>query len=681
MTFRAPLALGLVLALGFLTACGNSSSGSPGADAATHDGNTTTPEEDGESSSSPDGSVYEASTAPDGASSSGGGNSDASGGSSPDAGPTVGATTTFTSYEGEDGTPGGGATVMNLTSPPTTSMYSSALLEASGHAYMNLASTGQYVEWTNKTGHNITYINVRYSIPDAPNGGGIQSTLDLYVNGTMRQVLPVNSMQTWIYEGGSDCPNSGGGTGTNYQYNCKIPSYGDPRAFWDEVNTFITGAAVAPGDTIRLQKDASNDAGYYNIDVIDIEAPPPALMAPANSISIETCGAVADNNPTNGAADPGATDSTQAIQNCINMAQSSKQTLWIPKGTYYLKGSQGLQANGITIAGAGIWYSIIYRDVPLPNNVGLAATFSVTSCTVQNFATDANATSRATIDGCGGAMDTTGTNWVADTIWTKHAESGFWASGSGGTLKNNRLGPMWADGINLNNVSLTGTEGTNLTAQNNFVRGTGDDAIAINSVNYNGSQMYTPMSGAQILNNTSITPWGGKGVAIYGGSAHVVKNNYMSDTARYIGLGVGKFGTNGSDLTSATVSGNVVVRCGGNAYVQGQPAMQIGNGGDGQGVGNVGGATISNNTIKDALYSAVAFSTVSPTSNPVIFENNLIQSPGLDGIIINGPFYPATTGAATFTDNTVTGLNTGQMAFVNDNASGFMVTRMGNSWQ
>src|SRR5208282_610080 len=126
-----------------------------------------------------------------------------------------------------------------------------------------------------------------------------------------------------------------------------------------------------------------------------------------------------------------------------------------------------------------------------------------------------------------------------------------------------------------------------------------------------------------IENNTSIAPWGGKGVAIYGGSGHLVKNNYMSDTARYIGLGVGKFGTNGSDLTSATVTGNVVVRCGGNAFVQGQPALHIGNGGDGQGVGIVENAIVSNNIVNDSLYNAVGFS----TSTGIVFENNTINSP------------------------------------------------------
>jgi hypothetical protein len=107
------------------------------------------------------------------------------------------------------------------------------------------------------------------------------------------------------------------------------------------------------------------------------------------------------------------------------------------------------------------------------------------------------------------------------------------------------------------------------------------------------------MARVKILNNTSIAPWGGKGVAIYGGSAHQVLNNYISDTARYIGLGVGKFGANGSNLTSATVSGNVVVRCGGNAYQQQQPALHIGNGGDGHETGTVANAIVKNNTVTD----------------------------------------------------------------------------------
>src|ERR1017187_3190660 len=57
---------------------------------------------------------------------------------------TVGATTPFISYEAEAGTLGGGATAVALTNSPTT-QYSNPELEASGHAYVRLAGTGQYV--------------------------------------------------------------------------------------------------------------------------------------------------------------------------------------------------------------------------------------------------------------------------------------------------------------------------------------------------------------------------------------------------------------------------------------------------------------------------------------------------------------------------------------------------------
>ena len=581
----------------------------------------------------------------------------------------VGATTPFTSYEAEAGALGGGASVVSLTAAPTT-QYSNASLEASGHAYVHLSGTGQSVQWTNNTGQPISFINLRYSMPDTSSGGGTTSTLDLYVNGTFRQALNVNSKQTWLYEGNN-----------NYNGNDQNPGDGDPRVFWDESHAFVTGAAIAPGSTFSIVKDAANSAAFYDVDVIDVENPPAPIAQPANSISITSCGAVADDTPTNGSGDPGATDSTGAIQNCIDQAQSQGKILWIPQGTFYLKGTAGLNATGITIAGAGLWYSTIYRQVPLPNNVGLGAVFGVTSCHVQDFHIDSNATSRATVDGDGGAMDTTGTNWVADHMWIQHTESGFWASGTGGTVQNSRVTAVWADGINLNNVSLGASVGNNLTATNDFVRGTGDDAMAINSVNYNtnsdGSKTYyTAMSNITLTNNSLIAPWGGKGIGIYGGGGHHVQNNYISDTARYIGLGVGRFGLNGSDLTSATVSGNTILRSGGNAYSQGQPAMQIGNGGDGQNVGVVDQANVSGNTITSSVYDAVGFSTSTNTQ----LQNNTINSPWRNGIVISPPFYPAPSGSAAITGNTVSGLSSGMSAYIN-NSSGFNASVSNNSWQ
>ncbi len=330
----------------------------------------------------------------------------------------------------------------------------------------------------------------------------------------------------------------------------------------------------------------------------------------------------------------------------------------------------------MTIEGAGYWYSEVYRDVPLPNNTPLGAAFQCYSCQLENFHIDSDAMSRAEVDGGGGAEDTTGNNWLISGMWVQHVESSLWASGSGGTAQNNLFTVIFADGCNLNNVSLTGTSGSNLTATNNFIRGTGDDGMAINSVAYNGSQTYTAMSDITMSHNTVIAPWGGKGIGVYGGSGHLVEDNFISDTARYIGLGVGRFGVNGSDMLGATVTGNVIVRSGGNAYFQGQPALQIGNGGDGQNVGTVTDATVTGNTIINSVYDSIGFSTSTSTN----LADNTITSPWRNGIVISPPFYPAPTGNATITGNSVTGVGSGFSAYSND-SSGFTATLSNNSWQ
>jgi len=583
----------------------------------------------------------------------------------------AGATTPFTTYQAPEGQLGGGASVVSLTSAPT-SEYDSPQGEASGHAYVQLTQTGQSVQWTNDTGAPINFVNVRASIPDSSTGTGETATLDLYVNGTFRQAISMNSMQSWEYEGGSG----------NYNGSDENPADGDPRAFWDDFHASVTGAAIPAGATFSLEKDSSNSASFYWVNSIDLwNAPAPAAQ-PANSISITSCGATADNTPTNGTAAAGATDSTSAIQNCISQAESQNKILWIPQGTFYVIGTASLPVSNITVEGAGYLYSEVYRDVPLPNSAGLGSLFQCTSCHIQDFHIDSNAQDRQTADGGGGAEDTTGTNWSIEDMWVQHVESSVWASGSGGVVENNLFTDIFADGCNLNNVSLTGTSGSNLTATNNFIRGTGDDGMAINSVAYNtnGSTTtdYTAMTDITMTHNTVIAPWGGKGIGVYGGSGHVVEDNYIADTARYIGLGVGRFGVNGSDMTGATVSGNVVVRSGGNAYFQGQPAMQVGNGGDGQNVGVVSNADVTDNTIINPVYDGLDFSTSTGTT----LSDNQIIDPWRNGIVISPQYYPAPSGNATITGNSVTGLASGDSAFSNESANGgFTATTSGNSWQ
>jgi hypothetical protein len=111
----------------------------------------------------------------------------------------------------------------------------------------------------NHTGHSVTAIDFRYSIPDVPAGGGITSTLNLYVDGVFRQKLYVSSKQIWLY------------AGTDWDGMNQDPTLGHPHIFFEEGHTFIQGAPVAPGSTVTLRKDAENTAAFYWIDCVDLE--------------------------------------------------------------------------------------------------------------------------------------------------------------------------------------------------------------------------------------------------------------------------------------------------------------------------------------------------------------------------------------------------------------------------
>jgi len=565
---------------------------------------------------------------------------------------TVGATTPFISFEAENGVLGNGASIVYLTTPPTTA-YSSPVLEASGHAYVQLTANNQSITWTNTTGQNITAVNLRSCIPDAPAGGGISSTLDLYVNGIFRQAFGVNSLQNYCYEG------------TNYNGQVdKNPADGNPRGFWNDTHEFINGAPVKPGDTIAFQKDAANTAAFYYIDVVDLETPPAPLTQPANSLSILSYGAVSNNI---------SVDNTAAINNCFIAAQTQGKIAWIPPGIFYISAvNGGLNASGITIDGAGPWYTTIYRVTPANNSQGVANIITTTSCTLQNLTLDCNGSSRAGNNN-NGAIDFSGNNWLVNNVWIQHVTSSFWCAGMGGMAVNCRTLSVWSDGGNFNNVQSANGIGMNLTYSNNFVRGTGDDAMAINSVNYNvdGNNIYyyTTMSNITYANNTAVAPWGGKGIGIYGGINDLVTNNLLQDTARYLGLGVGRFGVNGSDLLSARVMGNTVLRCGGNGYNQQQQAMLIGNSGDGQGVGTVMNAYCASNQIINSMFGGVGIS----TSTNIVFQFNSIVDPGMAGIIIGPPYTSSgSTGNAIIFSNAVVGLGAGYTVLTN-NVSGYAV--------
>ena len=527
----------------------------------------------------------------------------------------VGATTPFTTYEAEAGTLAGGAQVVSLTSPPTTE-FSSPQLEASGHAYVALTGTGQSVTLTNNTGHTITAINVRECIPDSATGGGITATLDLYVNGVFNQALTFSSAQTWVYE-----------TASTYDGMSQSPSAGNPHVFWDETHTFISGAGVAPGGTITLQQDSTNTAAFYYIDCVDMENPPAPLTQPANSLSVTSYGAVANNS---------SIDNTTAFDKCISAAQSQSKTVWIPAGTFYV--ANQLFPSGITIAGAGPWYSTIFStQTGWQNN----CFFHATSTSFQNLSIDASGPNST--PGLF-AILAYGNNWTINNVWARHTML-TWGTGNSITVENSRVNNSWGDGININNTN--GTPCNDVTVTNNFSRGNGDDGIALNCTNTSAPVM----TNITYTNNTCVASWWANEMGIYGGSNVIVENNLLQDSVKLNGMIAGVFG-NGYPLTNALVEGNTVVRGGSYGYGNENPGIKVGGGSTPTVLQNV---VVSSNTAIDSMFDGIDVYTGTGT----VLQYNTIISPGLNGLGINSGANMALNGL------TVTGLAPGESPIVN----------------
>src|SRR5882672_1006827 len=155
----------------------------------------------------------------------------------------VGAVTPFTVLEAEAGTLAGGATIRAFTPGSTVPSAPTLELEASGMAYVWLTNLNDSVSWTNPVA-GVNAVVIRASIPDAPNGGGITATINLYVDGVFRQAITLSSRQSWNYRNSTTTPDDPNAGGT-------------PWHFYNEDRAFITGTAIAAGRTIKLQKDAA----------------------------------------------------------------------------------------------------------------------------------------------------------------------------------------------------------------------------------------------------------------------------------------------------------------------------------------------------------------------------------------------------------------------------------------
>ena len=463
-----------------------------------------------------------------------------------------GATVPFVEQEAETAATNG--TVIG----PSTTAYTLPA-EASGRSAVSLAP-GQHVDFTLPKSANA--ITVRYSIPDAPTGGGITAPLDVAVNGHHAKTMTLTSQYAWLYNA---YPFSNDPTLTTsiepdwWTTECgcvpgttvTFPAPFRPNHFYDE-QRLLLGKTYKAGDTVRLTAPTGSNASATVIDLMDSElvAPPKVDLVAANVLLF-------------GADPTGRRDSANAIDKAIAFAQKTHLKVYVPPGTYQV--NRHIIVDNVTIEGAGSWYTIfkghqVTLSTPAPDGsvhtgVGFYGKYVAdggsTNVHLSGFAIEGDVRERVDTDqvnGIGGALsDST----ISD-LYIQHTKVGIWLDGPMNNLKitNNVIVDQIADGINFH----TGV--TNSIASNNFIRNTGDDAMAMWS-------QTTEDANDTFDHNTVQTPVLANGIALYGGTDNTVSNNLIADPIRE-GSGIQLGSRFGSEAFTghAWITNNTTVRAG-----------------------------------------------------------------------------------------------------------------------
>lgn len=378
--------------------------------------------------------------------------------------------------------------------------------ECVGRRGVKLNRTEDYVEFTVPAQTNA--IVIRYAIPDAPGGGGIECTLSLYVDGKHRRDLSLTSRHAWLYGRESEPVNDPAAL--------KFPG-GTSFHFFDETRALV--GEIPAGAKIRLQKDSEDTALFYIIDLIELEQVPPPLPQPAGSLSVHDFGAIGD----------GIQDDTEAFQRALTQAETTGKTLYLPPGEF--RTSRGFRVRSVMIQGAGMWYSTILnrRSDLTVRSPGIG--FGVLGTSVlRDFSIFGDGTCRK--DEEFALWGTWGNGSLVENLWIEKTQVGLWSGRDNEpvsenlTVRNCRFRNVFADAVNL----CAGTR--NAVVENCHARGTGDDAFAI----WSAPHGLGPCTGNVYRNCMAEAPWRARCFAIFGGVDNRIENCLGRDTLTDSGL-------------------------------------------------------------------------------------------------------------------------------------------------
>ena len=409
--------------------------------------------------------------------------------------------------------------------------------EASDNSYVKVDNKGS-VTFTAKKGAD--GLTMRYSIKDGDKG-----EVKVYVNGNLMRTFHLDSNSAYQYVDGSNV------------YDTKATDHSHARFSFDEVHGFF-GKHVEPGDTVTIE----NKGVELALDFVELENVPAPIPQPENSISIT--------DSEYGAKD--GQDSTVAFEKALKAAIEQKKTLYIPVGEFKINKKIHLTADGLTVTGAGMWYSKLNFTTNQKGQGGFEIGHNSNRLMFSNFAMTSALTSRydhlddkAQYKAFAGSF---GKDSRIDHMWIEHFECGAWIGDYASigmrytdhlVIENSRIRNNLADGVNF-------TQGTrNSVVRNSSIRNNGDDSLAtfssaIHTMEYAENNSFE--------HNTIELGWRAGGVGIFGGKNHKVTNNLIKDSRGGAGIRVSTvfanegFGLGFDDNNEILIKDNMIVNSG-----------------------------------------------------------------------------------------------------------------------
>ncbi len=371
--------------------------------------------------------------------------------------------------------------------------------EASNQIAAQLVAHHDYVEWACTEAADGMVI--RFSIPDAPQGGGTTGLLTLSVNGVKVRDIELNSYWAWQYK------DRIAGQGNYYFDN--MPGSGKyARMRFDELRVRLD-EKIPTGAIFRLEKSDDNSIPY-TIDFVELEPIP----APITYESVLNGTNVCYNPLTDG-----------PLYNFVII--NAGRTIFLPAGKYDVKQRIWLTANNTRIIGAGTWYTEIYFSAD-PNNqteYGNRGFYNEggSGCSIENLYIN-TANERRYFDYQGGIPMGKGIegSWgdgaKFKNLWIEHFECGAWISYAKNLLITQcRMRNNYADGINICGSS------SDCIVENSDFRNNGDDNVA----SWSSSQ--EPATNLIFRHLTSELGWRAGGIGIFGGRNHHLHNLLIRD--------------------------------------------------------------------------------------------------------------------------------------------------------